>query len=291
MEGDKVYSFEISLGTETDTLDGSGRVVATLPWPSDICEARIEAVLTSFRGEILQVPPAYSALKHEGRPLYEYMRTQGHLTFDIETKARRVTIKSLISRTTEASLKEGRLLLEVRCTKGTYVRSLARDVARSLGTVGHCSALRRLEVGSFKARDAVVLDAADIKASVAELRRVSAQLQDALMTIEDVFGSKGLGHAFVSVPATNTLMRDRINAGNRVPLEKASLADWLGAATADQITTEPDSPWHGFVRTPESLFWARIRGERTTPTDETLCAVVEPLKLIESTAAAVAVPH
>lgn len=139
MDGKKGYLFSIGLGSQTDTLDPSGRVIETAPVPSDLDARQIETVLESFRGHIEQVPPAYSALKVNGMPLYEYMRATGTLPIDIESKRRNVTIHSL--ELIEFNNQE--VVLRVLCSKGTYVRSLARDIAHALGTCGTCTKLRR----------------------------------------------------------------------------------------------------------------------------------------------------
>jgi len=103
--------------------------------------ARVEAVLEDFRGDIEQVPPMYSALKHRGERLYTLAR-QG---ITVEREARPVTIHKLELH----DLGETRLALEVHCSKGTYVRTLVEDIARALGTVGHVSGLRRTGVAVF----------------------------------------------------------------------------------------------------------------------------------------------
>jgi len=115
---------------------------------------RLEQALARFRGAIDQVPPMYSALKHQGRPLYELAR-QGK---EIERAPRRVVISTL-----ELLARDGDLFgLRVRCSKGTYVRSLAVDLGVALGTVAHLAALRRTAAGGFRVADAVTLDALEV---------------------------------------------------------------------------------------------------------------------------------
>lgn len=140
MSNTKQYLFTIKLGEETDTLDLTGQVIKTEVVPNDFNE-KIHYVRSKFIGEIEQVPPAYSALKMNGRPLYEYMRSTGKLPFEIETKKRTVCIDSFEVVSIDSELKT--LEIRVRCSKGTYVRSLARDIAYELGTVGCCVSLRR----------------------------------------------------------------------------------------------------------------------------------------------------
>ncbi len=137
----KQYLFEIKLGTQTDTLDCAGQVVKTASVPEDY-RNKISSVLPQFLGEIQQVPPVYSALKMQGRPLYEYMRAQGKLPQDIETKKRIIFIEK-INLPDNLQGEIHTIALRVMCGKGTYIRSLARDISEAIGTVGYCSALRR----------------------------------------------------------------------------------------------------------------------------------------------------
>lgn len=152
----KGYLFTLRLGIETDTLDPSGQIVAQAPVPSGFAQD-IHAIIPNFTGAIEQVPPVYSAIKMQGRPLYEHMRGSGFLPADIETKRRTVTIHSLdvLSHRIEGDVSE--LVLRTVCSKGTYIRSLARDIAKALGTVGHCSGLRRELVWPWHVDDALLL--------------------------------------------------------------------------------------------------------------------------------------
>ena len=152
MDGKKQYLFTILLGTETDTLDLSGRVIDKANVPNDFNE-KIKEVLPKFMGSIAQVPPAYSALKMNGKPLYEYMRATGKLHDSIETKKRNVFIEKLDIVTFDLNLKT--ITLRVLCGKGTYIRSLARDISKAIGTVGHCISLRREYVEPWLVDDAL----------------------------------------------------------------------------------------------------------------------------------------
>jgi tRNA pseudouridine55 synthase len=149
--GGKCYEFTVSLGSRTDTGDAEGRVVETLPVPR-LDAARIEAILTGFRGVTNQVPPMYSALKREGRPLYELAR-QG---VEVERAPRRIEIHRLELQAQRVDALD--LLCE--CGKGTYIRVLGEDIARALGTVGHLTRLRRTWVEPFRDHPMVELDAA-----------------------------------------------------------------------------------------------------------------------------------
>ncbi|WNL39332.1 tRNA pseudouridine(55) synthase TruB [Halomonas sp. PAMB 3232] len=140
LEADKMYRTRVELGVMTDTGDAEGEVLERRDVPA-LTEHDIEAAIARFRGEIDQVPPMYSALKHQGRKLYELAR-EGK---EVERKARRVCIH------------EARLIgfdgaafeLEVSCSKGTYIRTLAEDIGAALGCGAHISALRRLRTGPF----------------------------------------------------------------------------------------------------------------------------------------------
>jgi tRNA pseudouridine55 synthase len=138
---EKRYVVEAALGTRTDTGDAEGNDVEARPVPA-LRRTRVEETLARFRGEIWQTPPMYSALKHKGQRLYELARRG----VEVERPARPVSIKAL----NLLELGRDRLVLEVRCSKGTYVRTLVEDIAEALATVGHVSALRRLAVGALK---------------------------------------------------------------------------------------------------------------------------------------------
>lgn len=146
MGGDKLYEATLQLGVETDTLDCQGRVLAIRPVPF-LDLPTVEACLAKFRGEIMQAPPAFSALKHEGKPLYQYAR-RGIV---IEKAARPVFVSELDC----TSLGEGTMGIRVRCSKGTYIRSLAADIGQSLGCGAHLLALRRWENGPFSVTSAL----------------------------------------------------------------------------------------------------------------------------------------
>jgi tRNA pseudouridine55 synthase len=163
LDASKEYDFTISFGTETDGLDAEGAVVASSDHLPTLTE--IEAVLPSFTGEIEQIPPAHSAIKIDGKRAYDLARAGE----EVEMKARRVTIHSLCA---SASLREpddfaqrrrdaealSSITLSAHVSKGTYIRSLARDIAHALGTVGHVSMLRRTRAGPFGLSQAISLD-------------------------------------------------------------------------------------------------------------------------------------
>jgi tRNA pseudouridine55 synthase len=170
LDATKGYDFTIRLGEETDTLDGEGQVTAT----SDVRPAPegVEGVLPGFTGEIEQVPPAYSALKIDGKAAYARARAGE----EIELKSRFVTIFDL--RLLEASPQS--VSLSATVSKGTYIRSLARDIAYALGTVGHVSYLRRTRAGPFSIGSAISLDFLEEAAKARALTRTVLPLTAAL---------------------------------------------------------------------------------------------------------------
>ncbi len=145
---DKEYRFTLRLGEETDTLDAEGEIVERAPVPP-LDEETIRAVLRRFTGTIEQVPPAHAAIRHRGRRLYEWARMGRPVT----PPPRRVHIYALDLEAWQPP----ELTLRVTCSAGTYVRALARDIARALNTRGHVTALRRLASGPFRVEDAVPL--------------------------------------------------------------------------------------------------------------------------------------
>jgi tRNA pseudouridine55 synthase len=147
LDADKVYLAELRLGIRTSSGDLDGEVIATRP--VEVAEAALLRGLEAFKGEIEQVPPMHSALKHQGRPLYEYAR-QG---IQIERKARRIVVHAL---TLEAFSGDA-CTLRVHSGKGFYVRALADDLGQALGCGAHLVGLRRLAVGGFAIADAVAL--------------------------------------------------------------------------------------------------------------------------------------
>lgn len=142
LDADKTYCVSIALGGRTTTGDREGEVVEQAPVP-ELTEELVRRIAAGFLGESQQVPPMYSALKHRGERLYRLAR-QG---VEVERPPRRIVIHRLEL----LGIESGRLQFELDCSKGTYVRSLAEDLARACGTVGHVHSLRRLQLGPFKA--------------------------------------------------------------------------------------------------------------------------------------------
>jgi len=150
LDAAKSYQARILLGERSDTGDAAGRIIERRPVPA-LSGADVTAALARFTGRISQVPPMYSALKHEGERLYR-LAARGEI---VERKPREVVIHRL----QQLAFDGETLDIEVACSKGTYVRTLAEDLAAALGTCGRLETLRRLEVGPFRIADAHTLDA------------------------------------------------------------------------------------------------------------------------------------
>lgn len=198
LDATKAYEFTCRFGTQTDTLDLEGQVIAI----SDVRPtlAEIEAILPCFTGPIEQVPPAYSALKVDGERAYDLAR-KGEA---VELKARSVTVHSL----TIVTADEGSVTLAATVSKGTYIRSLARDIALALGTVGHVTMLRRTRAGPFTLETAISLDkladAAKARALTRMVLPLSAGLDDipALPVTPDQARLLRHGQMLFGIPAT-----------------------------------------------------------------------------------------
>lgn len=162
LEADKTYRATIRLGQTTGTGDAEGEVIETRP--VEVNEEKVREVLQRFTGAIRQLPPMYSALKHQGKPLYEYIR-QGET---VERALRDVFIHELHMK----RLTENELEIEVRCSKGTYVRTLGEDIGHALGCGGHLIALRRTAIAHFALQDAYTLP---------QLEAMDSQQRDALL--------------------------------------------------------------------------------------------------------------
>jgi len=181
LNADKAYHATVQFGEETDSGDLTGHVVARAAEDYSITEAALRLTLSRFQGIIEQVPPMYSALKRDGKPLYEYAR-QG---IELERPPRQITIY----RIDLLSLSGTRAEIEVACSKGTYIRTLAQDIGRALGCYAHLAALRRTHVGPFSLDRAVTLEAlqamTDPKQALLALTELPAGLLPATQTLKD----------------------------------------------------------------------------------------------------------
>jgi tRNA pseudouridine55 synthase len=173
LDADKKYWAQVRLGITTETADADGEVIARAD-TSGITESQVTAALETFVGEIEQIPSMYSALKHQGQPLYKLAR-QG---IEVERAPRRISIYGAeLLQFSEASIE-----LRVHCSKGTYIRSLAEDLGAALGCGGHVSALRRLAAGPYEEAQATTLD---------ELREVGdvREMDALLLPVSSAVGS------------------------------------------------------------------------------------------------------
>lgn len=155
MDGEKEYLATLRLGVETETLDTEGAVTARNP-VGEISSLQVEKCLQGFRGRQMQVPPAYSALKHKGKPLYYYARKG----IEVIKDPREVNISTLERTDGNRTLTgtETDLCIRVVCSKGTYIRTLAADIGRSLGCGAHLVQLRRTKSGCFTVGDSLTWD-------------------------------------------------------------------------------------------------------------------------------------
>jgi len=214
LDADKQYDFSVCFGAETDTDDATGTVTARRD-PGAVDEAAVRRALAPFRGSISQVPPIYSALKRAGRPLYDYARA-GEV---VEVAPRQVVIHEL-ELTSFAG--PAAVALTMRCSKGTYVRALARDLGRALGVGAHVTALRRTRSGPFALADARPLDQV--------LAVLSAPDPDlgALPLVEPAAALRHLGRRVVN----DEVARD-VRLGRRISAEFGVATDPRAAESGD----------------------------------------------------------
>ena len=213
MDADKAYRFTLEWGRSTTTLDREGATTAE----SDVRPTReqVEAALPAFIGEIQQVPPNYSAVKVDGERAYDLARAGE----DFELKARTVTIHSArVSAVPDADHIE----LEIECGKGTYVRSIVRDLAEALGACAHVSQLRRTRVGPFGEDRAITLENLEKLSHKAALPEVLLPVETALddipalaVTAEDAF-RLAQGRPIVLVPRQVETLKARLTGGSRL---------------------------------------------------------------------------
>ena len=169
LDANKSYRATLKLGVTTDSADAEGRTLQTRP--VDVDESALKAALLRFQGEISQTPPMHSALKRDGKPLYEYAR-QG---IELERKPRTISIFSL----NLVTFGGDSAVIDVDCSKGTYIRVLAQDIGEILGCGAHLSALRRTRVAGLDLADALTLD--QLEAMSVDVRDAKLAPADALL--------------------------------------------------------------------------------------------------------------
>lgn len=212
MDADKAYRFTIEWGRTTASFDREGATTATSDVRPTI--AQVEAVLPEFVGDILQVPPAFSAIKVDGERAYDLARAGE----TVELRARQVSIYS--ARVIEAPDAD-HIEIEVACGKGTYVRAIVRDIAERLGACAHVSALRRTRVGPFDEASAITLELLEDLGHKARCLEALLPVETALddipelaVTAEDAFKLKQ-GRPIVLVPRQLEALKARLNPGTR----------------------------------------------------------------------------
>jgi tRNA pseudouridine55 synthase len=174
LDANKTYEATLQLGVKTSTGDAEGEVIARRE--VHVTQADVNRVAKQFTGPIQQTPPMYSALKKDGKPLYEYARAG----VEVEREARQVTIYSLNMILASAESNSLAIKIVVKCSKGTYVRTLGEDIGAALGCGGHLTSLRRIDTGGFTTTDCVTLaalEALDEAQRMARLRPVDSLLE------------------------------------------------------------------------------------------------------------------
>ena len=166
---DKEYIAEVTFGAETDTLDAEGEVIAECSLPS-MDEEEMNELILSFMGVSRQIPPIYSAIKKDGKPLYKYAREGKNP--DIPSREINISMIELLF------YDQNKLRFKVVCSKGTYIRSLARDLALKAGSCGHLTYLQRTRSGSFRIEDSVTLEELEQKGVESYLESISDSLPD-----------------------------------------------------------------------------------------------------------------
>lgn len=235
LDADKSYRATLKLGVTTTTGDADGEVTTTAPVA--VSDAVIDEVLVRFTGRIEQVPPMYSALKRDGRPLYELARAG----VEVERAPRQVLIHSL----RRVARLGDEVTLDVECSKGTYVRVLAQDIGRALGCGAHLSGLRRLRVGTLSLEGAVTLAA--LEPMPIDERRARLQPVDGLLcSLPRVDLDEGLAGRFrqgqrLAVDAGPHGARVRVYAPQNELLGTANVNDWGVVAPERLISNEKEN--------------------------------------------------
>ncbi|HEX6549179.1 MAG TPA: tRNA pseudouridine(55) synthase TruB [Gammaproteobacteria bacterium] len=208
LDSDKRYAVTARLGVRTRTGDAEGEVIETCPVPA-LTDADIERALAGFMGEIQQIPPMYSALKHQGQRLYDLAR-EG---VEVERAPRSVTIREIELIRHDADGLE----LTVRCSKGTYIRTLIEDIAVALGTCAHVIALRRFEVGPFGGKDGLPMHSLE---ELRELATAPGRLDQTLLPVDSALSHWPAAHL-------GTEAAWYFGRGQAVVVPAAPTAGWL----------------------------------------------------------------
>ena len=225
LDADKAYLAQLRFGIQTDTGDAQGQIIAEKSTAEVVDNARaktlIDAILPRFIGEIQQVPPMYSALKRDGKPLYEYARSG----IEIEREARRITIYSIKLLNVQWPVID----IEVHCSKGTYIRVLAEDMGHALGCGAHLIGLRRTMVGHLSLAQSASLES--LQHSAPQILPVDALLQTLPeLTVDDIqakrleMGQRVPCAVNIATQWANSLFR--IYRSQALPQNFIGTADW-----------------------------------------------------------------
>ncbi len=184
---DKKYIVELQLGTKTDTADSEGKIIEEQPVDKEILsKENIKLILKTFIGKQEQVPPIYSAIKVNGKKLYEYAR-KGQ---QVELKPRKIEIYDI--KLIDFSVEEKLIKFEVFCGKGTYIRSLCEDIATKFETVGYMKSLKRTQVGDFKIENSITIEELNkiVEDNKTDSEESIKNLNEKIISIEKVFENK-----------------------------------------------------------------------------------------------------
>jgi tRNA pseudouridine55 synthase len=225
LDADKTYIAQVKFGTRTDTGDAEGSIIEEKPLPvfetAGALQAALDALLAQFTGHIVQLPPMYSALKRDGKPLYEYARAG----IELERTPREITIH----RIAWTNVQWPEATLEVTCSKGTYIRVLAEDIGHALGCGAHLVGLRRTEVGHLSLEHAFTLDSIqkNVHDSSSYILPVDALLQTLPHLTVDEQQAKRLEmgqRVPLNLPSIESLVR--IYRATAAPHNFIGTADW-----------------------------------------------------------------
>jgi len=207
----KTYEFDVKLGSETDTLDQDGQVVREAPW-EHVTEEALRTAVARFIGEVEQTPPIYSAVKYKGKPLYEYARGGAEADVPLEGLKRKVFVSTFELLT----FAPGRASFRATCSRGTYVRTLVKDVADAVGSCGTLTRLVRTQAAGIHIENAIGLDA---------LEKSLPNLGGALIPMESI----DLGMPRWQAQGNGWM--ERLSGGQQIAVEPAEYLDGLKSET------------------------------------------------------------
>lgn len=230
LNADKSYRATIKLGVTTTSGDADGTVVATRE--VDVSDQELQLTLSHFVGTIEQVPPMHSALKHDGQPLYKLARAGN----EVERAPRQISVHRLAL----VERRDDELVVDVDCSKGTYVRVLAEDIGQALGCGAHLSALRRTRAGRLSVDDAVTLAALEALAPEVRLGRLlpEDELLASLATVvlDDAHAARFRQGQRLALDAEPRGSRVRVYGGENELLGTATISEW-GVVEPERLVT------------------------------------------------------